>query len=46
MAQGRNRVKSYKIHKIEAVPEEDWIVVQNTHEPLVNREIFEKVKQL
>jgi DNA invertase Pin-like site-specific DNA recombinase len=46
MAQGRNRVKSYKIHKIEAIPEEDWIVVQNTHEPLVDREAFEKVKQL
>jgi hypothetical protein len=46
MAQGRNRVKSYKIHKMEAVPEEDWIVVQNTHEPLVDRETFEKAKQL
>lgn len=46
MAQGRNRVKSYKIHKIEAVPEKDWIVVQNTHEPIIDREAFEKVKQL
>ncbi len=46
MAQGRNRVKSYKIHKIEAVPEEDWIVVQYTHEPLVDRESFEKAMQL
>jgi site-specific DNA recombinase len=46
MAQGRNRVKSYKIHKIEAVPEKDWIVVQNTHEPIIDRKAFEKVKQL
>lgn len=46
MAQGRNRVKSYKVHKIEAVPEKDWIVVQNTHEPIIDREAFEKVKQL
>lgn len=46
MAQGRNRVKSYKIHKIEAVPEEDWIVVQNTHEAIIDRETFEKVKGL
>ncbi|MEM1483454.1 recombinase family protein [Oscillospiraceae bacterium PP1C4] len=46
MAQGRNRVKSYKIHKIEAVPEKDWIVVQNTHEPIIDRDAFEKVKQL
>ena len=46
MAQGRNRVKSYKIHKIEAVPEKDWIVVQNTHEPIVDRETFDKAKEL
>jgi site-specific DNA recombinase len=46
MAQGRNRVKSYKIHKIEAIPEKDWIVVQNTNEPILDREAFEKVKQL
>jgi len=46
MAQGRNRVKSYKIHKIEAVPEEDWIVVQNTHEAIIDRETFEKVNGL
>ena len=46
LAQGRNRVKSYKIHKIEAVPEEDWIVVQNTHEAIIDRATFAKVKDL
>lgn len=46
MVQGRNRVKSYKVHKIEAVPEKDWIVVPNTHEPIIDRETFEKAKQL
>jgi len=46
MVQGRNRVKSYKIHKTERVPEEDWIVVQNTHEPIIERENFAKVKEL
>ena len=46
MAQGRNRVKSYKIHKLEPVPEEQWIVVQNTHEPIIDRETFAKAKDL
>ena len=46
MVQGRKRVKSYKIHKLEAVPEKDWIVVQNTHEPIIDRDSFEKVKGL
>lgn len=28
------------------MPEKDWIVVQNTHEPIIDRETFEKAKQL
>ena len=27
MVQGKNRMKSYKLHVSEAVPEEDWITV-------------------
>lgn len=46
MAQGRHRVKSYKIHKLAPVPEEQWIVVQNTHEPIIDRETFAKAKDL
>lgn len=46
MAQGRYRMKSYKIHVKEVIPEEDWIVVQNTHEAIIDRETFEKVKGL
>lgn len=46
LAQGRNRVKSYKVHTTVAVPEEEWIVVRNTHEPIISRETFEKVKEL
>ena len=39
-------MKSYKIHKLEPVPEEQWIVVQNTHEPIIDRETFAKAKDL
>lgn len=46
LAQGRNRVKSYKVHTTVAVPEEEWIVVRNNHEPIISRETFEKVKEL
>ena len=46
MVQGRKRVKSYKIHKLEPVPEEQWIVVQSTHEPIVDRDTFAKAKDL
>lgn len=44
--QGKRKTKSYKIHKIELVPKEEWIRVENTHEPIIDKEIFEKAQQL
>lgn len=46
MVQGRQRVKSYKIHIQERVPEEEWFVVENTHEAIIDRETFDKVQGL
>lgn len=46
MVQGRQRVKSYKIHIQEQVPEHDWYIVENTHEPIIERPIYEKVQGL
>lgn len=46
MVQGRYRMKSYKIHVQEAVPEEEWFVVENTHAPIISRENFAKVQAL
>lgn len=46
MVQGRWRVKSYKIHVQERVPEDEWYIVENTHEPIIERETFEKVQVL
>ncbi len=46
MTQGKRKVKSYKIHKLEQVPEEDWITVKNTHEPIIDKETFERAQKL
>lgn len=46
MVQGRYRKKSYKIHVQEAVPEEEWFIVSNTHEPIIKREDFNQVQEL
>lgn len=46
MVQGRQRVKSYKIHKQEQVPENEWYIVENTHEGVIERPVFEKVQEL
>lgn len=46
MVQGRYRVKSYKIHTMEKVAKNDWFIVEDTHEPIIDRETFEKAQQL
>lgn len=44
--QGKRRTKSYKIHKVEAVPKEEWIKVENTHEAIIDKELFKKAQEL
>ncbi len=44
--QGKRRTKSYKVHKIEGVPKEEWVKVENTHEPIIDKEIFEKAQEM
>ena len=43
---GKRRVKSYKVHKVEQVPEDEWITVENMHEPIIEKELFEKAQGL
>ena len=44
--QGKRKVKSYKIHKMENVPQEQWIKVENTHEAIISKELFERAQML
>ena len=46
MVQGRSRVKSYKVHIQEPVPREQWSIVENTHEPVIDRQTYDKVQRL
>ncbi|MGN8968863.1 recombinase family protein [Intestinimonas sp. HCP28S3_D6] len=46
MVQGRYRMKSYKVHIQEVVPKEEWYIVENTHEAIIDRDTFEKVQRL
>ena len=46
ITQGKRKVKSYKIHKIEQVPEDEWITVENMHEPIIDKELFEKAQSM
>lgn len=46
LVQGRHKKASYKSKKILVVPKDKWIIVPNTHEPIIPREIFEQVQRL
>ena len=46
MVQGKREKISYKIKQIRDVAKEDWIIVENTHEPIISREDFAKAQAL
>ena len=46
MVQGVNRTINYKVHECRAVPRDEWIIVENTHEPIIDRETFDKAQSL
>jgi site-specific DNA recombinase len=46
MVQGTKRQSFYENRGQYKKPREEWIVVENTHEPLIDRETFDKVHEL
>ena len=46
MVQGRCKKVSYKSKKKVYVPKSEWIIVENTHEPIISKEQFYKVQSL
>lgn len=45
MVSHKSQTKSFKNKKIVPVPKEDWIVVENTHEAIIDKETFEIVQK-
>ncbi len=46
LIQGSYTKVSYKDKKVVAAPKEDWVIVENHHEPIINEDIFYKVSKL
>ena len=46
MVQGTKRQSFYENRGQYKKPKEDWIIVENTHKPLIDRETFYKVQEL
>ncbi len=45
LVMGKTESESYKTKKVKPVPKEDWIVVENTHEAIVNQELFDEANR-
>ncbi len=46
MVQGRVKKVNYKSDKVLKIPEDEWIVVEGTHEPLIDKDTFDTVQRL
>lgn len=46
LIQNRVNTLSYKDKKRKMLPKEQWIIVKNTHESIIDRETFDRVKEL
>ena len=46
LVQGYNKKISYKSKKMVTQPKSEWIVVENTHEPIITKEQFYKVQEI
>jgi DNA invertase Pin-like site-specific DNA recombinase len=46
MVQGKQKVKSYKVHTRVSMPESEWFIVENMHEPIIDKETFDRAQSL
>jgi len=46
MVQGCRKKVSYKSKQMVSLPKEDWIIVENTHESIIDKETFELVVRM
>lgn len=45
MVQGKRQVVSFKTKRRSSIDPEDWIIVENTHEPIISRDIWDRVQK-
>ena len=46
MVNHKGEVKNYKTKERRTVPKNEWIVVENTHEPIIEKEVFDQVQAI
>ena len=46
MCSGKRRNRSFKLKQRDVVPQDEWIVVENTHEPIINYVTWTRIQEL
>lgn len=46
MVQGKQKVISYKVHDRVSMPQDEWYVVENTHDPIIDKAVFDAAQSL
>lgn len=46
LAQQKETTVSYKNHKVIRRDEADWVVIENNHEPIISKELWDKVREV
>ena len=46
MVQGKQKVISYKVHDRVLVPENEWYRVSGTHQPIIDKELFDLAQEI
>lgn len=46
LVQHKTTTISYKNHKWQRRPEEEWIIIENAHEAIISKELWDKVKEV
>lgn len=46
MVQGKMRKLNYKLPQCKPIDRKDWVVVKNTHEPIITQDIFDRVQEM
>lgn len=46
LIQGKKMVENYRTHKLISTREDEWIVTENHHEPIISKEKFDKVQEI
>ncbi len=44
MVQGRSGSVSYKTKQVKPIPKDRWIIVEDTHEPIISKELWDQVQ--